>query len=247
MSRLAAVLLAGAAACAHDRAFDRRDVGEMKNASPAISPWPGLEVDPVAADQADAGVEAVVDRVHETAVQVFAASRRGKVNVASGVLAGGGLVLTDLRALLVDSQPPAQIVVLTTKGPVPARIAGGAIDAGVAVLELPEAARALEGPPLAEGPTADQLIAVRASKQETSVVFEVIGFSLKPSQDALGLRTMPGLPAGFTGAPVFDSGGELAGLLVGPSEHEVVLVPSARLLEILGQVRPRAAQADQHI
>src|SRR3954471_22237538 len=60
MSRLAAVLLLGAAACAHDHAFDRREVGAMKNASPAISPWNGPEVDPVALRQRDAGTEALI-------------------------------------------------------------------------------------------------------------------------------------------------------------------------------------------
>ena len=83
--------------------------------------------------------------------------------------------------------------------------------------------------------------------QGTALLFEVIGFSVKQSEDALRLRSMPGLPVSFTGAPVFDTGGELAGLLVGPNEHDVVLVPSARLLEILGHVHPAAAQADDHI
>jgi len=243
MIRVAAVLLLGVAACAHDHALDRREVGAMKNASPAISPWIGPEVDPVADD---AGPEALVNRVHGMAVQVFA-GRAGRINVASGVLAGGGLVLTDLRALLVDAQPATEIAVLTTNGAFPARLAGGALDADVAVLELPEEARVLEGPPLAEEIPADQLLAVRAAKQGTALLFEVIGFSVKQSEDALRLRSMPGLPVSFTGAPVFDTGGELAGLLVGPNEHDVVLVPSARLLEILGHVHPAAAQADDHI
>src|SRR5947209_5536420 len=100
MSRLAVVLLLGAAACAHDHAFDRREVGAMKNASPAISPWNGPEVDPVVLAQRDGGAEAVINRVHGMAVQVFAAGA-GRINVAAGVLAGGGLVLTDLRALVI--------------------------------------------------------------------------------------------------------------------------------------------------
>ena len=247
MSRLAAVLLAGAAACAHDHALGRREVGPMKDASPAISPWTGPEADPVADQQADAGAEAVVNRVHGMAVQVFAAGSGEKVNVASGVLAGGGLVLTDLRALLVDAQPATQIAVLTTKGAFPARLVGGALDADVAVLELPETARALEGPPLAEGTTGDQFLAVRALKQGPALLFEVIGFSLKQPRDALELRSASGLPISFAGAPVFDADGELAGLLVGPTEHDVVLVPSARLLQILGHVQPPSVQADEHI
>jgi len=48
--RIAAVVLLSIAACAHDRAFDRREVGAMKNASPVISPWAGAVADPIAAN-----------------------------------------------------------------------------------------------------------------------------------------------------------------------------------------------------
>jgi hypothetical protein len=161
-------------------------------------------------------------------------------------------VLTDLRALLVERlsgglQPAAEIAVLTTEGAFPARLVGGALDADVAVLELPEAGRALEGPPLAEETSGDQFLAVRASKQGPALLFEVIGFSMKPSQDALRLRSAAGLPVSFAGAPVFDAGGELAGLLVGPNEHDVVLVPSARLLQILSRNHSPAPQMGDHI
>jgi hypothetical protein len=137
--------------------------------------------------------------------------------------------------------------VLTTTGAFPARLVDGALDADVAVLELPESGRALEGPPLAEGTSGDRFLAVRAWKQGAALLFEAIGFSMKQSQDALGLRSAPGLPITFAGAPVFDTRGELAGLLVGPSERDVVLVPSARLRQILGRVHPSAPQADDHI
>src|SRR6266403_6013208 len=112
MTRLAAISFLFAAACAHDHAFDRREVGAMKNASPAISPWYGPVADPVGGAPADANpvegesvdapVVAVVDRVHGMVVQVFAARGAEKINTSSGVLAGGGLVLTDMRALLFD-------------------------------------------------------------------------------------------------------------------------------------------------
>jgi hypothetical protein len=254
MIRVAAALFLGVAACAHDHALDRREVGAMRNASPAISPWTGPVADPIAAGPADPPVAAVVDRVHEMVVQVFAATSAEKINVSSGVLVGGGLVVTDLRTLLVETpggglQPATEIVVLTARGAFPARIAGGALDAGVAVLELPESARVLEGPTLAEGSSGggDQLLAVRASKQGPAFVFDVIGFSIEQSEDALRLRSAPGLPVGFAGAPVFDAGGALAGLLAGPREHDVVLVPSASLLQILNRVHPPAPQPDDHI
>jgi len=49
-SSVAAVLLLFLAACAHDRALDRREVGAMENASPAISPWAGPVGNPIAAN-----------------------------------------------------------------------------------------------------------------------------------------------------------------------------------------------------
>jgi hypothetical protein len=50
MRRLLAILLLCAAACAHDHALDRRGVNELKNASPAISPWSGPVTDPIGDD-----------------------------------------------------------------------------------------------------------------------------------------------------------------------------------------------------
>jgi hypothetical protein len=252
MSRIAAILLLGAAACAHDHALDRGDVGEMKNASPAISPWPGPIADPVAAGSADAPARAVVDRVHGMTVQVFAAESAEKINAAPGVLVGDGLVLTDLRALQVADpdgglQPAMEIAVLTAEGAFPARLVDSALDAGVAVLELPEAGRPLEGPPLAEGTPGDQLLALRASKQGPSFLLEVIGFSIRRVEDPLGLRSARGLPVRFAGAPVFDAEGALAGLLVSPREDEIVLVPSARLSQILARVHSPEPQVGDHI
>jgi len=255
MTRFAAISFMFAAACAHDHALDRSQVGAMKNASPAISPWAGPAADPVGEESADAPVVAVVDRVHGMVVQVFAARGPEKINTASGVLAGGGLVLTDMRALLFvgpagSMQVATEIAVLTSKGAFPARLVDSALDAGVAVLELPEAASELEGPPLAQGSgdVGDQLIAVHASKQGPAIVFEVIGFSVEQAAaNPLRLRAAPGVPINFAGAPVFDAGGALAGLLVGPTGQDVIFVPPARLLQILTAVHPPAMQVDDHI
>jgi hypothetical protein len=254
MTRLAAISLLCAAACAHDHALNRGEVGAMKNASPAISPWAGPVADPVGGASADAPVVALVERVHGMVVQVFAARSAEKINTASGVLAGDGLVLTDLRALLFDgpgdsTQLATQIAVLTTKGAFPAHIVDSVLDSGVAVLELPEAARELDGAALAEGSAdvGDQLLAVHAAKQGPTLVFEVIGFSLERTADPLRLRAAPALPTSFTGAPVFDSGGALAGLLVGPTGQDIIFVPPARLLQILTRVQSPAVQVDDHI
>jgi hypothetical protein len=74
MTRLAAILLAlspGVAACAHDHALDRGDVGAMQHDSPAISPWPGpvsneaIQPDRVYAPIADGVAHAAVPQPDE--------------------------------------------------------------------------------------------------------------------------------------------------------------------------------------
>jgi hypothetical protein len=261
MSRVAAISFLCAAACAHDHALNRGEVGAMKNASPAISPWSGPVADPIAgassdapAASPDAPVLALVDQVHGMVAQVFAARGADKINTASGVLAGGGLVLTDLRALFFEApdgslQVATEIAVLTSQGAFPARIVGSVFDTGVAVLELPELARELEGPPLAEGSAdvGDLLLAIRASKEGSSLLFEVIGFSVaQTAGNPLRLRAAPGVPINYAGAPVFDAAGALAGLLVGPTGQDIIFVPPARLLQIITAVHPPATQVDDH-
>ena len=261
MSRVAAISFLFAAACAHDHALNRGEVGAMKNASPAISPWSGPVADPIAgassdapAASPDAPVLALVDQVHGMVAQVFAARGADKINTASGVLAGGGVVLTDLRTLFFDGaggsmQAATEIAVLTSQGAFPARIVGSVFDTGVAVLELPELARELEGPPLAEGSAdvGDLLLAIRASKEGSSLLFEVIGFSVaQTAGNPLRLRAAPGVPINYAGAPVFDAAGALAGLLVGPTGQDIIFVPPARLLQIITAVHPPATQVDDH-
>jgi hypothetical protein len=196
----------------------------------------------------------IVERVHAMAVEVVAAGAGGQVNVASGVLAGDGIVLTDLRSVLVQSpsgllDPAHAIAVATARGVFPARIVGAALDVGVAVLELPQAARGLEGAPLAENPSAtgDPLVAIRALNQGAELSFEVIGFSIEAEGDAHRLRATPALPITFAGAPVFDADGALAGLLVSSGEHDGLLVTAARLRQILAGARAAAPQVDDHI
>jgi hypothetical protein len=252
MSRVLVISFLCASACAHDHAFDRGEVGAMKNASPAISPWSGPVAHPVADESAEPSPTAIVGRVHEMAVQVLAAGDAGRIAVASGVLAGGGMVLTDARALLVEGpgspHPAARFAVLTTNGAFAARLVGGDVDAGVAVLELPEAALALEGAPLAEGfpGSGDPLLALRTSQQGQSLVFDVIRFSVE-RLDAARSQSGQGLPIGFAGAPVFDARSDLAGLLVGANGREIALVPAARLLQILDSVHVPDPQPDDHI
>jgi S1-C subfamily serine protease len=218
----------------------------------------------IAAGAADAAVmpdfqhpalEAVADRMHTMAVQVVASGGGEKVNVASGVLAGDGIVLTDLRAVVVETaggvlEAASEIAVATARGVFPARVVGAALDVDVAVLELPQAAGELEGPPLAEeaSGSGDQLLAIRASKQGPALVFEVISFSIEQAEgEAQRLQSTPALPSTFTGAPVFDARGELAGMLVSPNEQDGLFVPAARLRQILARVRDAVPQDDDHI
>ena len=218
----------------------------------------------IAAGAADAAVVpdfqqpalgAIADRMHAMAVQVVASGGGDKVNLASGVLAGDGIVLTDLRAVLVRAasgllEPAGEIAVATAMGVFPARIVGAALDVDVAVLELPQAAGGFAGPPLAEQPSAsgDSLLAVRASTQGAALLFEVIGFSIEQADgDAPRLQSTPAIPLSFAGAPVFDARGALAGLLVSPDEQDGLLVPAARLREILSRIRTAAPQVDDHI
>jgi hypothetical protein len=196
--------------------------------------------------------DAVADRLHTMAVQVVASAGGAKVNAASGVMAGGGIVFTDLRAVLAKGPDgavgaPKQIVVLTAAGVFAAHVVAVAPDLDVAVLELPRAARGLAGPPLAEGSLAagDKLLAIRASRQGTALSFEAIGFSIEAAGGDALLPTPPP-PLDFAGAPVFDARGELAGLLVSPSERDGLLVPAKSLVEILSRLRAAASPDDDH-
>jgi hypothetical protein len=196
---------------------------------------------------------AVADRVHTMAVQVVAGGDGARVSVASGVMAGGGIVFTDLRAVTVKGAdgalaPHRQMIVLTVAGVFEARFAGTAPDLDVAVLELPQAARGIDGPPLADGSIAagDRLLAIRAAKQGTALRFEAMGFSIEGTDGDVLLPT-PTPPLSFAGAPVFDARGELAGILVSPSEQNGLLVPAKSLLEILTRLRAAASPPDDHI
>jgi hypothetical protein len=201
------------------------------------------------------GLEVIADRMHTKAVQVVASGGGEKVSMASGVLAGDGIVLTDLRAVLAESpggvlEPAGAIAVVTAVGVFAARLVGAAVDVDIAVLELPQAARGLEGPPLAEGPSesGDRLLAIRASIQGAALFFDVIGFSIeRVDGDPDRSHATPALPNTFAGAPVFDAQGALAGLLVNPTEQTGVLVPAARLRQILTRARHPAPQVDDHI
>lgn len=199
-------------------------------------------------------LEAVADRMHTTVVQVVADAGGGRINAASGVLAGDGLVLTDLRAVIVQSGvelvPASAIAVVTAKGVFAAHIIQADIDVDVAVLALPGAAPGMDAPELALDPASkgDQLLAIRAGQQGGALLFEVIAFSIQQAEgEPARLETQDPLPITFVGAPVFDAGGSLAGLLVSPNARDGLLVPAARLRQILARARSRVTGVDEHI
>ena len=113
---LAAILFLGIAACAHDHALNRGEVGAMKNDSPVTSPWYGPDADPVAGD---APMAPIVDRVREMAVQVFATGGGEDVNVAArlaSVAAAGELVTSEAAYAAAGIDRPAESREVTLKG-----------------------------------------------------------------------------------------------------------------------------------
>ena len=194
----------------------------------------------------------IAEHAQSMVVQVLAGEDPEDVQLASGVLAGGGIVLTDLRAVLVRQPdggvaPASNIAVETAKGVFAAHLVAVAIELDVAVLRLPDAALALDGLPIAEEPAGagDPLVAIRASRGHGGLAFEAIDFSVElADRDGSRLRSTPELPVSFAGAPILDAHGSLAGLLVTSDEEHGLLVPAVALREILRRVRTQAQPSD---
>jgi S1-C subfamily serine protease len=167
----------------------------------------------------------VADRVHALAVLVQArapielADKTGRVvrtatqSASSGVLMGGGLVLTDLRAVAMRigdrlQAAPTINVQIDGVGSFAARLIGADASSGVAVLRLPDAPGGLAGAALAKGdPLAgDAVLALGIEGREVTAV----GVVLEQSSDKL--QTKQPLPEQFWGGPLFDAHGDLVGL-----------------------------------
>jgi hypothetical protein len=169
------------------------------------------------------------------AVAIVARASAGDVTVSTGVLAGGGVVLGDLRSVMFDSrdggiEPALEVTVATAKGTFQARIVGAAPGVDVAVLLLPQEALAWDGVPLAESApsTGAALVAIRAARPDSPL--QAFQFSLE------GARTMllsSAVVADLAGAPVFDGRGDLAGLLVSPDRRNIRFVSASELQQIL--------------
>lgn len=197
-------------------------------------------------------VKSVADRVHSLAVAVrvhaFVTTGADGMNAriaevvssASGVLIGDGLVLTTLSAVAVrrsDGQiePPGAIEVVTDQvGLAPARFVAGDPTLDLAVLQLPEQLRDLDGATLAASDpiVGEAMIAIGAEGDSLYVV----GVGLERVEFAPGggarLYMNQELPPSFWGGPLFDAEGRLAGLSTRPTSDSGFAVP-ASLLRIL--------------
>ena len=157
-------------------------------------------------------------------------------SLASGVLLGKGLVATDLSAVtLVDSEgnatPAGQIeIVIPDLGIVPARMirADGAL--GVAILLLPDKTRDLAGAPTTEDlpRPGDGMIAVGANGPQLTALAVVV------ENAGELIETVDPLPPAFSGGPLFDASGRLAGINTLTRGQHAKAVPMAALRPLTG-------------
>jgi hypothetical protein len=190
--------------------------------------------------------KSVADHVHSLTVLVrghaFVAGRdeEGHLRVnegssaASGVLVGGGLVVTDLSSVTLPGkggmpEPVASIEVqISAVGTVPAEVASLDAELGVAVLRLPDAARELPGAVLArqDRDENDGYIAIGADGTHVTALPVLAG------RGGARLTLDRDLPDVFRGGPLFDGQGRLAGLIVGTS----AAVPASQLRPLLDKL-----------
>jgi S1-C subfamily serine protease len=140
-------------------------------------------------------------------------------------LIGDGLVLTSLSAIAFRNgsgqlEPPAAIEVVTDQvGIVPARFVSGDPALDLAVLQLPDQLRELDGATLTPSdPTVgENMIAIGAEGNSLYVV----GVDLERVEFASGggarLYVNRALPPSFWGGPLFDAEGRLAGVSTRPA------------------------------
>jgi S1-C subfamily serine protease len=201
-------------------------------------------------------LQSVADRVHSFTVEVRARAfvSNGSaganlrvheaVSVASGVLLGDRLVLTALSAVALrrsDGQleAPAGIdVAIDEVGTMPARLVAGDLSSDVALLLLPDAADALDGATLATSdPTAgDPMIAIGVVGDSLKVV-PVNLEHIEKRGDGNRLYTDRALPPPFSGGPLFDAEGHLAGVSTRSTADTGLAVPASVLRTLLDQLR----------
>ena len=200
-------------------------------------------------DSPNPALQSVADRVHALAVLVRARAlvaeqwEEGALRVhealssASGVLIGDGLALTEFGALalaMADGRKElaGQIeVIVDDVGPLPAQVvfADAALD--VAVLRLPETARALPGALLASADpeVGDAMLAIGAVGDTLEVLTTHLTRVDPGEEGTRRLRTDRALRPPFWGGPLFDARGRLAGLNTPPTGGVGTAVPASLL------------------
>jgi S1-C subfamily serine protease len=201
-------------------------------------------------------LRSVADRVHSFTVAVHArafvsngttgqnAALTEAINSASGILIGDGLVLTTLSAIALqrDGQlaPPATIDVVTDQaGIVPARFVMGDSGLDLALLQLPDQLRELDGATLAPSDPAEgeSMIAIGA---EGDALY-VVGVSLDRVEFGPGkgarLFLNRRLPPSFSGGPLFDADGRLAGISTRAGSDSGFALPASVVRTLLDRIR----------
>jgi S1-C subfamily serine protease len=197
-------------------------------------------------------LQAVADRVHSFTLEVRARAfvsngragegfRAGEaVSIGSGVLLDGGLVVTALSSVALrrsDGQlePAAEIeVTIDDVGTLPARLVAGDVASDVAILRLPDQARALSGATVAEDDPAvgETVIAIGVDGDVLRVLPTNVEH-VEPNGTRNRLYTDPALPPPFTGGPLFDSAGHLAGVNTASSTDPALAAPASVLRALL--------------
>jgi S1-C subfamily serine protease len=201
-------------------------------------------------------MQAVADRVHSLAVAVRArafvsdgapggrAHLTESVTSASGVLIGDGLVLTTLSAVALPRtdgrfEPADGIdIVADEVGVVPARLVMGDPALDLAVLQLPEELRGLDGATFApkDPVVGDGMLAIGAEGNSLYVV----GVNLEQVEFAAGgaarLYADRPVPPSFSGGPLFDGEGRLAGLTTPGASDSGFAVPASVLRALVDRL-----------
>jgi S1-C subfamily serine protease len=197
-------------------------------------------------------LQAVADRVHSLTVEVrsraFVSNGRSgeglrvaeAVSVASGVLLGDGLVVTSLSSVAVprsDGQlePAPEIeVTIDGVGTLPARLVAGDLASDVAVVRLPEQARALSGATLADDdPAAGETVIAIGIEGDAVRVVAISVDRVEPNGSRDRLYTDRALPPPFAGGPLFDTAGHLAGVNTASAADASLAAPVSVLRALL--------------
>lgn len=200
----------------------------------------------------DAGWQSVADRVHTLAVLVRARALIGErkdgalrvheaLSLASGVLIGDGLALTELGTVVLTNadgrkEVASQIeIVVDEVGPLPAQVIFADASLDIAVLRLPDEARSLPGASLAAGDpnVGDSMLAIGVEGDSLDAIAVRLSSVDSAEDGPRRLLTDRPLPARFLGGPLFDARGHLAGLSTPAAGAKGTAVPASLLRPVV--------------